>query len=90
MTFLKFRKKLCIIFNGNNFPFIMVTQKYEAPKWTYKEFCEQCEGSQKKLIAAWKKECSKWKSFTYRVNAIAFKFPVGFIPKHVQVKLRFI
>lgn len=52
MTFLKFRKKLCIIFNGNNFPFIMVMQKYEAPKWTYKEFCKQCEGSQKKLIAA--------------------------------------
>jgi len=28
--------------------------------------------------------------FIYTFNAIAFKFPVGFILKHVQVKLRFI
>lgn len=55
-----------------------------------KNFANNVKAAKKNLIAAWKKEGSKWKSFPYRVNAIAFTFPVGFFPKHVQVKLRFI
>ena len=47
MAFLKFRKKLCIIFNGNNSPFTMVTQNTKTLSELMKNFANKVKAARK-------------------------------------------